>query len=117
MTEQTWYFPPRRFIEIQDAINKLLDQIWYNRHQVWNEKLQSGETKMINNDEERGKDPFGLRIHRRVWEGAEASARRLEGKYGIDELGQWDDFEWGMLNGKLSALRWVLGDEWDMLDI
>jgi len=25
-------------------------------------------------------------------------------------------FEWGMINGKLSALRWVMGDEWDMLD-
>jgi hypothetical protein len=27
-----------------------------------------------------------------------------------------NDFEWGMLNGKLSALRWVMGDDWDMLD-
>ena len=26
------------------------------------------------------------------------------------------NFEWGMWNGKLSTLRWVLGSEWDFLD-
>ena len=41
--------------------------------------------------------------------------KRAENEY-PEELGPWDDFEWGMLNGKLSAIRWMLGDEWDMLD-
>jgi hypothetical protein len=27
------------------------------------------------------------------------------------------DFEWGTWNVKLSTLRWVLGSEWDFLDI
>jgi hypothetical protein len=51
-----------------------------------------------------------------VWKGAQTSARKVERQYGRKNLGPWDDFEWGMVNGKLSALRWVLGDEWDMLD-
>jgi len=37
-------------------------------------------------------------------------------RYGDDQVGPWDDFEWGMVHGKLSTLRWVLGDEWDFLD-
>ena len=26
------------------------------------------------------------------------------------------DWDWGFLSGKLSVVRWVLGDDWDMLD-
>ncbi|MEH5891632.1 hypothetical protein PO663_24080, partial [Enterobacter roggenkampii] len=48
------------------------------------------------------------------WERAKLAAEKVEEKY--EDTGPWDDFEWGMINGKLSALRWVLGDEWDMLD-
>ena len=51
-----------------------------------------------------------------MWSQALAAAKRTEDEVGVGKLGPWDDFEWGMLNGKLSALRWVLGDEWDMLD-
>ena len=42
--------------------------------------------------------------------------REAEKRYGKKNLGPWTEFEWGMLSGKLSALRWVLGDDWDMLD-
>jgi hypothetical protein len=44
------------------------------------------------------------------------AAKSVEAEYGRKNLGPYDDFEWGMLNGKLSAQRWVMGDEWDMLD-
>ena len=55
-------------------------------------------------------------IQRNVLKLAIKVARRVERNYGKENLGPWTDFEWGMINGKLSALRWVLGDEWDMLD-
>ncbi len=117
MVEHTMDFPPRRFTEITGAISKLTDQVWYNRHQFWNEDLHTGVAKLIADDEERGRDdPFGFRIHRGVWEMAERAARDMESKYGSEDLGPWDDFQWGMVNGKLSALRWVLGEDWDMLD-
>jgi hypothetical protein len=46
----------------------------------------------------------------------------LEEKYGRDELwepiggGRDKAWKYGFISGKLSALRWVLGSEWDFLD-
>jgi hypothetical protein len=46
-----------------------------------------------------------------------AAAQAMEDRYGKDNVGPWDDWTWGFVNGKLAAaLRWVLGSEWDFLD-
>jgi hypothetical protein len=38
---------------------------------------------------------------------------QVEEKYGLNELGPSDDYELGMLEGQMFALRWVLGEDWE----
>jgi hypothetical protein len=106
---------PRTFSEISDAIDLLWDQIWYNRHKVREEKIADGKIKLV---EAQGlADMFDMtKETQEVWSAGQQAARRVEEKRGLANLGPWTDFDWGMLNGKLSALRWILGDEWDFLD-
>ena len=91
---------PRIQSEILAALDELFDKVWYNRHQFLRQKVEVGE----------------ITVAPDIWKGALKAAKRIERRYRTGELGPWDDFEWGMISGKLSALRWVLGDEWDMLD-
>lgn len=107
---------PRKLSEILNALNELFDKVWYGRHGLLAHAVESGKTRVVEKDDYPAGKYDPKLIRRDVWEGARKAARRVEKKCGIDNLGPWDDFEWGMLSGKLSALRWVLGDEWDMLD-
>lgn len=116
LIEQEWVEEPRRLTEIVDAIDELCTKVWYNRHQVLRQKIERGQTKIVEKESFPVKNHLRRPIQRDIWEGALKAASKVEKKYGLPNLGPWDDFEWGMLNGKLSALRWVLGDEWDMLD-
>lgn len=91
---------PRSEEEIVSAIDEFFDKIWYDRHQLLKHRVESGRET----------------INQEIWLKAEEAATKIEKKYPRSELGPHSDFDWGMLNGKLSALRWVMGDEWDFLD-
>jgi hypothetical protein len=111
--EHEWYEESRGLREIIEFIDEYTDKIWYGRHGLLVESVEKGETEIIPDNQYSTPNPKTIKAE--IWKGACAAARKVEEKY-PDDLGPWDDFEWGMLSGKLSALRWILGDEWDMLD-
>jgi PIN domain len=109
-------FQSRRLSEIVEAESVLMRQVWYNRHMVRRELIEEGKIHVVP-ESQYSRSPYRPdQILDTIWAGALEAAKKTEEEIGIDNLGPWDDFEWGMVNGKLSAVRWVLGDDWDMLD-
>jgi hypothetical protein len=116
MVEQSWTREPRGLTQILEAEDLLYHQVWYDRHLGLRSGVEEGRIKVVEKETYPRRPGARETIQRDVWKGALEAARRVERRYGKKNLGPWDDLEWGMINGKLSALRWVLGDEWDMLD-
>ena len=87
--------------ELLAAEKEFFDKVWYIRSLIHDERIENGERP--------APDP---ELRARI----DTAQQRVRDTYGEDDVGPWDDWEWGFVNGKLSALRWVLGDEWDFLD-
>jgi HJR/Mrr/RecB family endonuclease len=86
--------------EIVKAEAELWDRVWYYRHMIWMEKVKTGKQKA------------SQEIIKMAW----AAVARKRKQYGPSIARYMSDFDWGYIQGKFSAIRWVLGEEWDFLD-
>ncbi|HVX80403.1 MAG TPA: deaminase [Devosiaceae bacterium] len=84
---------------IVETYNELWEKVWWNRHQALRRQMDNGEGSL-------GAERLA------IFEAAEKGAREIEEKYGRESL-EVDDFELGLMNGRMSALSWVPGSGWD----
>lgn len=90
---------PRTLEEILEAEKEFFDRVWYERSVLYTTRYEEGDSEGTEAQYEVSKDAQARVLARRP------DLRLCE-----------SHFEWGMWNGKLSTLRWVLGSEWDFLD-
>lgn len=100
VAESDFQEEPRTLEEIVDAEQEFFDRVWCERHLVFRHAYESGDDQRTTEGTYRAALEAAARVRAR-----RPDIRPVE-----------SDFEWGMWNGKLSALRWVLGSEWDFLD-
>jgi hypothetical protein len=120
MFEYGFELEPRALSEILDAADRLTTEVWHNRNMNTQWALDHGKHKIVTQaewDSGWAKNKAYGQTHTidTIWKGALKSRAKARKKLGEGNYGPYTDFEWGMINGKLSALRWMLGEDWDEL--
>jgi pyrimidine deaminase RibD-like protein len=77
---------------------ELWDKVWWNHQQSRLQRVAAGEVELTTMD-------------RHLLKSNEKVLKQIEEKYGIENL-LLDDFDLGLLNGRMSGLAWVMGSEW-----
>lgn len=101
--------------EIEHEIDFLVDFTWYNRcHLCVKQEIKDKILKIVPDKN------YDSKIHNTIgrshWNDCLEAAKKVRAKWGRKILFKGNDFDWGMLMGKLSALRWQQGWDWDFLD-
>jgi hypothetical protein len=91
--------PIRSVAQIVAAEEELFTRVWYGRKGTAAQYRREGTPEDI-------------------VQGMLKAKRAAEKRFGRKSLygNMASDWDWGFLSGKLSAIRWVLGEDWDMLD-
>jgi len=86
----------RKQKEINKAYSEFWDRVWYVRHKVMLEHIADGTETC---------DPKVLKM-------AKKAAKKKEKIYGKKSL-RLTDFEYGLVSGRMSALAWLDGVDWE----
>jgi hypothetical protein len=93
---------PKELNDIMQAEKEVSDRIWLHRYLELNANKEAEQLFLGSTSSEGSKSQESPR------------AAKLRTIYGSEPI---DDFELGMLHGKLSALRWVLTSKWDSFEV
>ena len=93
---------PKEFNDIMQAEKEVSERIWLHRYLEVSANKEAEQLFLGSTSSEESKSQESLR------------AAKLRTIYGSEPI---DDFELGMLHGKLSALRWVLTSKWDSFEV
>ncbi len=85
--------------EIGKAYDEFWHKVWWHRHQTYAREIKAGDVILTDGEMACFK------------KGAEKAAK-MEKKYGRNNL-IMTDFDFGLVSGRMSALAWVGGTEWD----